>query len=50
MNNLNKIISGYDIDITEDSDGYSDFTSIKKTTYDLLDGLNLDIFPNEKQN
>lgn len=49
MNNLNNIISGYDIDIAEDSDGYSDFTSIKKTTYDLLDGLNLDIFPNEKQ-
>ena len=49
MNDMNKIISGYDINVTEDSDGYSDFKSIKKATYDLLNGLNLDIFPNEKQ-
>ena len=46
---MNKIISGYDIDVKEDSDGYSDFESITKATYDLLDGLDLDIFPNEKQ-
>lgn len=44
MNDMNKIISGYDIDVKEDSDGYSDFESITKATYDLLDGLDLDIF------